>query len=93
MLVEADCFFPFFPQQLCSHHKALADEGKELLGDVCFRPLVHNESVQETSRVCVDPLCASRFRMKLKAIFKQIPEALGEQIVKAVYFPYLKSFP
>jgi len=57
-----------------------------------LRALVHNESVQETSSVCVDPPCALCFRMKLKAGNKQITEALDEQIVKAVYFPYLKTF-
>lgn len=58
-----------------------------------LRALVHNESVQETSSVYVGPPSASRFRMKLKAGNKQITEALDEQTVKTVYFPYLKSFP
>lgn len=58
-----------------------------------LRAQVHTESVQETSSVCVGPPCASRLRVKLKAGNKQITEALHEQIVKAVHFPYLKSFP
>lgn len=83
---------PFFPQQCCSCHNALADKGKKLWEMCTLRALVHNESVQETSSVCVDPPCASQFRMKVKAGNKQITEALEEQIAKAFYFSYLKSF-